>query len=645
MKRILAAILILATVLSLAACGGENGSTGPETEPAEYSVSAAGPAIISRIRQNYKNNAHPRLMMTADRFAFVKSHAGDATVVGKEYKYLEKKAAYYLTTEEQRYILYDRLRLLQVSRALLSVVYTCAFAYNVSGEEKYAERAARELDSAASFPGWNSRHFLDVGEMCAAFGIGYDWLYGYLSEERRALYREKILAFGFEPALDDYLDRPRERTYDWYHDTPGDNWKLVCNGGLGLAAMAICDEPGAAEICESILSYGYESSYQFIRDAYLELDGSYSEGLMYWSYATQYLAYYASALETACGTDFDLTDWAGLKKTGYFPCMMSSNNFTSFNYGDAYETDMSDWALLWLGHEFDSGDFYEFRLKTIRANSYDVHDLLFLYEEQNGGDAAQPDLPLDFGSVGGVNATFRTGWTGDDLFAGIHFGKNDEYHGHSDMGQFVIEYQNRRFFSDLGADDYNLPGYESIYRHVAEGHNTLIINRGDKATDQLSAGETYISRYKSEGSEAFALADMTSAYNARSVVRGMKLLRDAKTVILQDEIRAEDPSDDIYWFGHTKADLTVSEDGREASLTIRKVTVKAVLLGDGVFTVLPAETTEWSENQTGGQGVNEGFKRLTVNLTGKTDYTICVAFFPEDGSGEIPAPVPLEDWA
>ncbi|MBO4770176.1 MAG: heparinase II/III family protein [Clostridia bacterium] len=609
-----------------------------------YKVDNAGPAIVSLIKKNYPNNGHPRIIMTAERFSYVEECARGSTLVGKEYRNLKQKANNYLSQAVQTYQLPDGLRLLSISRTILDVVYACSFAYQITGQEKFAERAAKELDAAANFPDWHPYHFLDTGEMCAAFGIGFDWLYSYLSEERRNLYIDKIINYGFEAALDDYLNRPRKRTYDWYHDTPGDNWKLVNNGGLGLAAMAVCDEAKATSVATKILSFGYESSYEFIRNAYMELDGSYVESLGYWSYATEFLAYYASALESSCGTTFDLTDWEGLRKTGYFPSMLSGNTFISFNFGDASESFMSDWAMLWLGHQFNNNDFAEFRLKYIRQGKLDIHDILFLYPEINNNVSNDVELPLDYGSLDATNATFRTGWGNDDMFVGIHYGKNAVPHGHSDMGQFILEYKNVRFFSDLGSDDYNLPSYGTCYRHVAEGHNTLVINNGDKATDQKQSAETYISNYKSTENEAFAVADMTSAYNASKVARGLKLLRDTSAVVLQDEIKAASASQDIYWFAHTKASVQISDDGKVAHLALQAARIKAVILGDGVFTKRGAETSEWSQNQNAGQASNSSFSRLTINVTGKTEYTICVVFVPEDSTAELPALTPLSEW-
>jgi len=39
--------------------------------------------------------------------------------------------------------------------------------------------------AAAQFPDWFPKHFLDTAEMTAALGVGYDWLFDFLSAEER----------------------------------------------------------------------------------------------------------------------------------------------------------------------------------------------------------------------------------------------------------------------------------------------------------------------------------------------------------------------------------------------------------------------------------------------------------------------------
>ena len=78
-------------------------------------------------------------------------------------------------------------RLLATSRENLRRILFLGFAYRMTGEKRYSDRAEAEMLKAASFSDWNPSHFLDVAEMTAALAIGYDWLYPKLSETSRSV--------------------------------------------------------------------------------------------------------------------------------------------------------------------------------------------------------------------------------------------------------------------------------------------------------------------------------------------------------------------------------------------------------------------------------------------------------------------------
>src|SRR5271169_2450415 len=53
-------------------------------------------------------------------------------------------------------------RLLDQSRAAIRQIVTCAMAYRLTGDDRFAQRARRDLMTVAAFPDWNPSHFLDV---------------------------------------------------------------------------------------------------------------------------------------------------------------------------------------------------------------------------------------------------------------------------------------------------------------------------------------------------------------------------------------------------------------------------------------------------------------------------------------------------
>ena len=80
-----------------------------------------------------------------------------------------------------------------------SRVSILAGLYRLDGDKRFAERAKEEMLAAAAWPDWHPvSDFLPTAELLNAEGIGYDWLYHYLPQERETIL-QAILSIG--PAL------------------------------------------------------------------------------------------------------------------------------------------------------------------------------------------------------------------------------------------------------------------------------------------------------------------------------------------------------------------------------------------------------------------------------------------------------------
>jgi hypothetical protein len=76
-------------------------------------------------------------------------------------------------------------RLLDKSREALRRIFMLSYAWRTTKDDRYFNRAEKELLAISGFSDWNPSHFLDVAEMTMAAAIGYDWLYPQLSTEKR----------------------------------------------------------------------------------------------------------------------------------------------------------------------------------------------------------------------------------------------------------------------------------------------------------------------------------------------------------------------------------------------------------------------------------------------------------------------------
>ncbi len=628
-RQLLSILLVLVMVISLMPVNSfavDSGSSNSKTE--NYGEFIDGKQVISDMIEKNGMYAHPRIIMSNDKFAKLKASIGNDSVTAILLEKLRNEADRHLNEPVSQYEIPDGIRLLETSKRIQRRVAALAMAYNIFGDEKYAQRCYAELEAACNFKDWNPSHFLDTAEMSTAFALGYDWLYHWMNDEQREFLRKNMIEKGLTQVMDDYEDKPRKRTYHWYQDYPGDNWKLVCNGSMSMAALAIGDEAEARDIASNILTYAYKESYSFVRRAYSDKDGTYSEGLGYWDYATYYLGLYSSSLKSAAGTDYGLADHEGLRKSVDFVRYMSSNTPKSFSFGDDGDSRDTGWAvLLWLAEYYQSYDIGATRLKKIENDSFNYLDLLWIDEEKTPDSAS--DIPTDWGEVGASNASFRNTWDESGIVAALHAGENNyKYHGHYDLGTFYLESNGERFFTDLGNENYELENRLYSYRIRAEGHNTLVINPSEEL-DQQEGAECLISSF-SGGNEAFAVTDLTAAYEnsgAESVIRGLKMIKDKECVVIQDEISLNAPGE-IYWFAHTKGQIDVANDGRSAVVTVGSEKMWVGLLGDGgKFTVMNAELLPTSlavPNQTD----NSSYRKLAVHLTNTKDATISVACIP-----------------
>ena len=499
-------------------------------------------------------------------------------------------------------------RLLGQSRLCLERVYTLALLYRLEGDERFAERAKKEILTAAAFPDWNPSNFLDTAEMTHALAIGYDWLYGYLDDESRTAVSEAIVEKGIKPALKDYEDRIRWTVYQF-------NWSQVCNGGISIGALAIADEePVLAErvLARSLVSIrGPMETYA--------PDGGWDEGPGYWHYATRYNVYMMAAIESALGSDFDLLRLPGFAVTGDFRVHFVGPTGRTFNYADADEEAAGAHEMFWLARKFDN-PLYAWHQHQF-LDDPDPFDLIWF--EPEGRGPAETGFPLD-AEYQNTGVTFmRSAWEDSDaVFVGFKGGDSRVSHSQLDLGTFVFDALGYRWATDLGKDDYNLPGYFGAnrwdyYRMRTESHNTLLIN-GENQPPEAKAG---ISKFVSRPDRAFAIANLSDGYPMMSSVRRGVVLVDRTHLLVQDEVESGEPAD-VLWGMLTPGDVKL--DGASAVLTQGGTHVRVRILepDDAVFETMDA-------NPEPPQAQNPGITKLVVRLSGRvTSERIAVVFTP-----------------
>jgi hypothetical protein len=557
---------------------------------------------------------HPRLLANSDTFSRLKERVATDAQMRVWSAHLRESADRILGEPPSRYEIPDGLRLLSTSRRVLHRIYTLAMIYRLEGEARHLERAWRELDAAARFEDWNPRHFLDTAEMTHAFAIAYDWLYDAWSETQRDQLRQAIRDKGLKLGV---ACHHGTEAYGWWTKSQH-NWNQVCNGGITLGALAIAEaEPALArEFIHAALR-----SIQFPMRHFAP-DGAWNEGPGYWNYATSYNC--------------------------LFPVYITGPLGRAFNYADGGDGTIRAPHLFWLSRKFNRPSCADYQRRVASP-----HPLDLLWGEPEGS-RPPAELPLDkyFREV--EVATLRSAWHDPNaLFLGFKAGDNQANHSNLDLGSFVLDALGQRWALDLGADDYNLPGYFggqrwTYYRMRAEGHNTLVLNPGEKP-DQNPKASARILNFQDAPGGPFLVADLTPAYavDARRVWRGIKM-PERKQVLIQDEIECSRPTT-AWWFMHTAASIQIQPDPTVAFLQMEGAQLQAKILAPprAVFQVMNAGPLPSSPHPNK-QATNQGIQKLAVHLKEIQEVNVTVLLTPCSGGKAAPGGrddlTPLRDW-
>lgn len=587
-------------------------------------------SVLSTLRLN-----HPRLMLLPDDEARIR-RALAADVTARSYRDLLLRNGSRLLTQPTPERVLIGPRLLTVSRTVLDRVTTLALLYRLDGDTRWAARARAELLGAANFSDWNPSHFLDVAELCHAFAIGYDWLYETLTPEDRATIRRALVEKGLRPAEQQYTSRA-------FWVRANHNWNLVCNGGIAIGALAVADEePGLAG---TLLAQAINSLPTAI--ASYAPDGAWGEGPGYWEYGTRYLVCVLAALSSALGTDFGLGEAPGLGGTGRFRLHVTGPTGLFFNYADATPRAADEPSLFWLARRFDDPALALAGREAAlgRASARDL-----LWYDERGTAADLTSLPLDARYQATHLAFFRSAWNDKDaIYLGFKGGDNATNHAHLDLGTFVLDALGQRWATDLGPDDYDLPGYFGAERWTYErlkttGQNTLTLD----GANQDPKAKAPLTGFRSSADGGFAIADLTAGYAGSGAVRVNRgvWLRDNRTrVLIQDEVELSRTAE-VAWTMHTPAAVELLTDDR-AVLSQGGVTLEARLLAPAgaAFTVEDVEIPP-------PQQPAPDLRRLQVRLPETQTAQIAVLFTPRrqlstTGSTLDSTPlelVPLSRW-
>lgn len=593
-----------------------------------------------------KPRPHPRLFFTPTTTAEVRQRLKDTPV-------LAKVSAFILATADALEAVPPMARqqvgrrLLGVSRTVLKRVTFLAYAHRITGEERYLQRAEKEMLAAAAFADWNPSHFLDVAEMTAALAIGYDWLHSDLTEAGRTAIRTAIVDKGLKPSL---------RGGWWV--TTSNNWNQVCHGGLTVGALAVLEhEP---KLAQQIITRAHKNLPRATHE--YEPDGAYPEGPGYWVYGTSYHVLMMDALQTALGTDFGLASATGFAKSGGYMLHVTGPSNLFFNYSDGgakhkvmpalrwFAARQENPALLW--HDAPALEAFVATAKPASSSAHRLLPFLLLWAKTNE-QRIQPKHRSFYARGRTPIAMHRSSWDAAATFLAIKGGSPSANHAHMDIGSFVLESDGVRWAHDLGSQSYHSLESKgirlwdrsqrsqrwSVFRLNNHSHNTLVVDGKLQRVKGSGAIETFVA----ESDMPHTIVDMSAAYagQLRNPRRGAALRSD-RSVVIQDEFETLPGAAEttVRWGMLTKAKVKL--DGTTAILTQKgqQLTVR-VLSPNGARFVVYETARPRASHDTPNRGTRMlGFE---VQLPAATKQRLTVVLAP--GAAPIkPHPAALDDW-
>lgn len=464
-------------------------------------------------------------------------------------------------------------RLLEQSRYALERIFFCAYAWRMTGKDKYLSRVRDDILTVCAFPDWHTAHFLDTGEMALAVAIGLDWCYGGLPAEVRDEAAAALMRF----ALSQYKGQ-------WF-STQVSNWNQVCYCGLVAAALAVYEwyPSESRDLLESAVADNRKAMKMY------GPDGIYPEGYVYWAYGTGFETMLLEMLRGVYATDTGLSDAPGFMRTGTFMKYMVGTSGKCFSYSDSDEELYPLYAMWWFAARLSRWDLLDGEIALLRGGKYFEDRDWMRFAVFSACMASKSSMPRKITATGGEKlfsgdgpepvVLIRTGWKGapQERYLAFKGGKASYNHGHMDAGSFVFDAFGMRWACDLGTQPY--PPVEKafqkykksfwsmkqtsfrwkVFRLGSKSHNTLTVN----AQPHNVKGEAKIFDILDTDEARGGSIDLTPVFEGQlsSAFRKILLIADDYLSVSDSLTALSDTPADVEWRMVTDASATITSKG------------------------------------------------------------------------------------
>lgn len=607
--------------------------------------------VLEAIESSPLKGVHPRILATDDDFARIRELCETDKRMIRWKKNLLQTADGMLGDPAYEYVIGDGVRL-SPAWSMIPAISVCAMAYQLTGDERYAEQAYVQLEAGASWQGWHPEHTLDTAAVGIGMALGYDWLYNWLTPERREIIEKGM----YDNGINDYILGYQNKKASMVRGiTATNNWGPTVNAGGAVIALALSD------LWPEEAAYIVANSVRGIEEPLVHYapNGSWYEGIGYSCMTQEYLAYHFAVMDEILGTVYSVDKAEGLSSSARAILYMQSPLGTYAYLDSASVSVQYDAAMFYLAEYYNDsgvvGSWFE-GFDSDPQNDDLVRTMLW-YKPESAETTA--DMMLDIYNPGEEVVTGRDQWAETiRTFVGMKGGTPNMAHGHMDIGDFCFYANGAMWTSYVGSENYNLPGFweyhdDSLrwtyYGLRAEAKNTLVINPDESGGFESNSMATF-TRYESKPRGMIGILDMSESHGADKVseaTRAYFLTDNRRSFVVRDEVTLKNESE-LYWFLQTEQDVKV--EGNRVILSRRtnptnKVAIDFACSDPIEISVGVSEPLATSPKPEGLSDKSK-FKRIIVKMKADGAASITAKFTPTDVLGDDVSKydVSAEEW-
>jgi len=461
---------------------------------------------------------------------------------------------------------------------------TLAFIYQMTGDPRYAQKAYAFTEVVCRMPLWTlqahefeiiysrvwpwnvpdhqTNFNFDLGSATTGQALAwvYDWTYPALSQAQRDRIQGALLEKAITPVRGDY-------DFHWWASSYRCNWTGVCNGGVGMVALAMLkDYPQLVDV----VAESHNRIHRMMNE--LGQDGGWQEGGSYWRYGMDRSALFAFALKRATKGTYDLFQHERLRQNPVsFPVYLFVPPNRSVNFGDAHDRSIggTDFFNL-LVSETQSAEGAWYRQEVLESGR-GMLDLIF--PRPQVPPKAPESLSRHFRTIDWW--VMRSSFTdpGKVTVAGKAGLNDDPHHGHLDIGHFILFWRGEDYLKDSGRPYYDEEYFDEArwdYPQAGSaGHNVIMVNgegqipgkRKDQPFDYTIGGK--VLAFKSGAERDYVLMDPTHAYpgeELKSWRRHISLHKPQDVTLVRDEVQATSQGATVNVRYHSGAEVSLHEN-------------------------------------------------------------------------------------